>query len=258
MKKTLFYSITILIVALVMSACTESRLKFEIAKMNSKCPVEMSGMTSLDEVTLEDNTVIFKYSMSETKMQEIDAVPNFDFAKLLTKSVLIGLKSSNEELLKLMMDANVTVKTIVATQSGSKEYVGEFSTEEITELMNSEDQGADAILHTFIETVNELLPEDLGDGLTQIEMQYDDNYLIYKYEIDEQQLTINEIKNEVDAIKLSFMETLKTNPDALGGENIMKAVEKADRGLKFIYEGKTSKETVEVTISNFELMALMN
>jgi hypothetical protein len=38
----------------------------------------------------------------------------------------------------------------------------------------------------------------------------------------------------------------------------MKAVEKADRGLKFIYEGKTSKETVEVTISNFELKMQMN
>ena len=63
------------------------------------------------------------------------------------------------------------------------------------------------------------------------------------------------MKNE---IKRDLIEIIRTDPTNLGGRSLLKLVIKTNRGLTFRYEGSTSKESVDVIITNTELKRLLD
>ena len=246
-----------LIMALLLGACAESKLRMAVATMNRKCPSSLNEVGTLDEVTLDGNIIIFKVTPSDAFLEGLDEMP--ELPKLLTKSFLLGLKDGNAEIIKTISDAQVKVRTVIISPNSSKEYVGEFSSEEIAELMNDKGNSLDAALQSLCETVNKLLPEeDIEDGITQTEVLLEDDYLVYKYAIDESKGSMSEWKEMKNEIKRDLIEIIRTDPTNLGGRSLLKLVIKTNRGLTFRYEGSTSKESVDVIITNTELKRLLD
>lgn len=256
MKRTIIWSMAMLIMALLLGACAESKLRMAVATMNRKCPLSLNEAGTLDEVTLDDNIIILKVTPSDAILEGLDEMP--ELPKLLTKNFLLGLKEGNAEIIKTMSDAQVKVRTVIISPNSSKEYVGEFSSEEIAELMNDKGNSLDAALQSFCETVNKLLPEDIEDGITQTEVLLEDDYLVYKYAIDESKESMSEWKEMKNEIKRDLIEIIRTDPTNLGGRSFLELVIKTNRGLTFRYEGSTSKESVDVIITNTELKRFLD
>lgn len=248
----------LMVMALSITSCSDLKLKMKVSELNAKCPLKIDERGKLESVSLDNNVITFKLILPDVAFEDIDETLEFDFGQLVTRSLLVGIKMSNEKFIQSMVEAKASVRTIIAPESGRKELMGEFSSEEIVELLNSKDQGFDSLLRSIVDSTNKTLPEDLGDGLTLASLKLTDNLITYEYSLDESQGKIEELKNCSEELEEVIKTNIRTDPTSMGGKVYFEMIEKTGRGLMFRYEGSTSKESFAITISNTELKELLD
>lgn len=256
MKKTFIYSVMMLMVALMMGSCAESKLRIAVAAINRELPKRLNEQMTMKSVELEDNYLTLLFTVNDDAV--IDQFnENPQVMKVIARTMLLGIKEKSEEGLKLFTEANVGVKTVMLSESGDKQATGEFTPEEIAELLSKEELPADNVLVLFVETINKMLPEDLGNGVTQAEAKLQEKALVYKYEVDENVLKMSDVEKEQAQMKESIKNIIRTNPRSLGGEQVLGLVASSDRSLAFEYVGKESGKIVKIELSSVELNSLL-
>lgn len=134
MKRAFFYSLMMLMVALMMGSCAESKLRIAVAAMNRELPKRLNEQMTMKSVELEDNYLTLLFTVNDDAV--IDQFnENPQVMKAIARAMLLGIKEESEEGLKLFTEANVGVKTVMLSESGDKQATGEFTPEELKNLL---------------------------------------------------------------------------------------------------------------------------
>lgn len=114
MKKSIFKSLLVVLL-FTLTACNPSATKLQIAikAANLECPMDAGNGTTVTEIFIEDNNIIYKTLLEEN---ETVAVENFDneFVKSIMQASLVEyLNNQNnteeKEFLKLVKEANYNI-----------------------------------------------------------------------------------------------------------------------------------------------------
>lgn len=131
MKRTnVLFSVVALMMALLMGACAESKLKVVVAAINSQCPIEHSKMV-LENVETDDNTVIFSLTArNDLEFAAFEAQPQL--MKLFVAGFLQQMKGKSEKLIQVFTDADARLRVLLKNRAGDKQVVGEYTMQELT------------------------------------------------------------------------------------------------------------------------------
>lgn len=110
--------------------------------------------------------------------------------------------------------------------------------------------GSDKVINATIEEINKQLEGQKMPGIEKMSLSADEDYIIYNYLVDEDQVDINEMGKAVEEQKKQLKKDIINNPDQ---QKFIQLVKFADRGMKFSYKGNKSGETYEVVFENDEL-----
>lgn len=110
--------------------------------------------------------------------------------------------------------------------------------------------GSDKVINATIEEINKQLEGQKMPGIEKMSLSADEDYIIYNYLVDEDQVNINEMGKAVEEQKEQLKKDIINNPDQ---QKFIQLVKFADRGMKFSYKGNKSGETYEVVFENDEL-----
>ncbi|MCM1050832.1 MAG: hypothetical protein NC349_02630 [Paenibacillus sp.] len=108
----------------------------------------------------------------------------------------------------------------------------------------------DKAMDMAIEEINKQLEGQTMPGIEKMSLSADDNYVIYNYVVDEEQVDINEMKSTADQQKAEVMKSVVRDPNQ---KKFVEMVKLADRGMKFSYKGNKSGEGYEIVIEQDEL-----
>ncbi|MDE6126725.1 MAG: hypothetical protein K2G30_07205 [Muribaculaceae bacterium] len=110
--------------------------------------------------------------------------------------------------------------------------------------------GKDAGLSKAVEEINKQVENQKMPGIEKMSLDFDDDYVIYNYVIDEEAVDMADLKENLDATKEQLSSSVINNP---GNHKFTELVKKTGRGYKIVYKGNNSGEEAVITYSNEEL-----
>ena len=99
----------------------------------------------------------------------------------------------------------------------------------------------DKAMDMAIEEINKQLEGQTMPGIEKMSLSADENYVIYNYVVDEDQVDINQMKSSADQQKAEVMKSVVRDPNQ---KKFVEMVKLADRGMKF-----STRATRAVTVT---------
>lgn len=104
-----------------------------------------------------------------------------------------------------------------------------------------------------LEEINKECPMYIGDGLTIVNVEADDNYIIYNVTVDDDLYDIAFMRTFSEVLKQGIRSELVSG---VGVDDLRDFVNEYDMGLKYVY--KSSDDKMEVVFTNSELKEIFN
>lgn len=110
--------------------------------------------------------------------------------------------------------------------------------------------GKDAGLAKAVEEINKQVENQKMPGIEKMSLDFDDEYVIYNYVIDEDAVEMTDLQAAVDETKKELSRTVVHNP---ANRRFTELVKKTGRGYKIVYKGNDSGEEAVIIYTNEEL-----
>lgn len=104
-----------------------------------------------------------------------------------------------------------------------------------------------------LEEVNKECPMYIDEGMTIVNVEADDNYIIYNVTVDDDIYDIASMRTFSEVLKHEMRKELVS---AVGVGDLRDFVNEYDMGLKYIY--KSSDEELEIVFTTSELKQILN
>ena len=108
-----------------------------------------------------------------------------------------------------------------------------------------------ASLKSQIEVGNAMLPTKIADGMEMTRAYLEDDYLFYEVTVDEDLLSIANIKSNRPTLKKNILAVL--NSDDVSTKALKDLCKSVNVGIAYKYVGKDSRQTATVRITPAEL-----
>ena len=220
----------------VMALCAHagdnnSALRKSIAMANAMCPVSLGAMGEMTSMVYEKGDLIISYALNEDVISVETLKTTFD----LLASEGAGL-----------------VMKYIGKQSKAK-FTIRFTAEEILRASIAPEEARDpmAALKSQIEVGNAMLPTKIADGMEMTRAYLEDDYLFYEVTVDEDLLSIANIKSNRPTLKKNILAVL--NSDDVSTKALKDLCKSVNVGIAYKYVGKDSRQTATVRITPAEL-----
>lgn len=110
-------------------------------------------------------------------------------------------------------------------------------------------------LKEAVEEGNKECPATIDRVTTLVEIKLDDEFVTYVCEIDEKQLSLDQMQAQRDIYTTNIHNMVKqqvTNPQSANGPFFILIMD-AGKGLRHRYKGNNSRKTLDIDITNAEL-----
>ena len=108
----------------------------------------------------------------------------------------------------------------------------------------------DAGLAKAVEEINKQVENQKMPGIDKMSLDFDDEYVIYNYLIDEEAIDMADLQGALDETKAQLSQTVVHNP---ANRKFTELVKKTGRGYKIVYKGNDIGEEAIILYSNDEL-----
>ena len=101
---------------------TRSQIEISVAVASSQCPMKVDDCTTVTEVKLEGNNVVYKCLINETNLgSSVSNFKNADVKKIMKAAMVESLRQEASDLVKMCKDGNFNiVYRYIGSKSGSK------------------------------------------------------------------------------------------------------------------------------------------
>jgi len=264
-----------LMAAMLLAACAQSRLKKAVETENSICPYDLEENVTVNKVELVDgNTAAFYIELGE----DYDMFLDDDESKDVLRDGLIHWftdgDSPFDDIVEAVIEADGYIGCAVQNSEGKK-WKCEFSAydlrqgkEENGQIFDSNDDDSstdydsdsddiddevitDDFLEAAIEKANREMPNDLGDGLVMTNIGVTSSDLVFTIECDDDQADVTLLNTAKAEMKEAMIEMLKTDDEDI--KTLGKLAANTNRGLMFKYVGVPSGNLCKVRLTPSEI-----
>ena len=236
----------------VMALCAHagdnnSALRKSIAMANAMCPVSLGAMGEMTSMVYEKGDLIISYALNE----DVISVETLKNNKEMVRQNATTMVRNATGDLKTTFDLLASMKYI-GKQSKAK-FTIRFTAEEILRASIAPEEARDpmAALKSQIEVGNAMLPTKIADGMEMTRAYLEDDYLFYEVTVDEDLLSIANIKSNRPTLKKNILAVL--NSDDVSTKALKDLCKSVNVGIAYKYVGKDSRQTATVRITPAEL-----
>lgn len=261
MKTNILILIVLAFVILTSCETKKKQLQEKISKFNTELPVSLGDIMTINSISLENDEVVMKFTANE-KIASIPAMNNhtnelkdilcMSFSKEMSKDLINDIIEA-EVAFRVVMVGNVSNKRVEIVLSSNELKLGQ------SKFMNLTDSQKFIVSNVFASKIK--LPVQIDATTTLIDLVITENYLVYKYELDDFEIgeDIKQVATFAKSITLSqIIESVKKG--ILRGRNMQfyKALIECNQGIEIYYYEKNTKKSTSVKISNSELSDAIN
>ena len=246
-------------IALALTACTGSNSnKSKVQMIVDETTKELPTQDNIGEITsikCEQNTVVLNYQTDAQSFPLAKAKENGDLIKRAWRmSFFDPIDNNKTEFLNTLIAEGYGIKVCFDEEGTKLHHEISFDNDELKTisqkpLTNSEQ------LNIQIELTNAALPKQIDEVTTLVRTELNDTNMMYVFDIDENKLTIDAMKNDEATYRSNIERTLSTeiaNPLSSTGM-FFKQVIRAGKGVKYNYCGKNSGKSFDVELTNSQL-----
>ncbi len=240
------------------NSAARAELRREIRAADAMCPMdlgEMIGSVMSIEYDESTNTVKMNYKFTESVLKISLLKRNRNLAKKVLK--LSMSEKSYRPLLEQINDAGASLSAVYKGAQSGDQVAVTLSPRDISDILNNPMTARETnqlTLDAQIELQNSMCPM-MVDEITELRSVRDSgNYVVYNYrliESDEIDLTM------MRAIESQLKETLRASLSGPVNAANLKIYTNLNKGVKYVYKGSLTDETLTITFSVSELKTLM-
>jgi len=236
---------------LVLSSCSENKLKMAVKSGNKECPISIGLGGELTNMYYEDNTVKFLFSIEE-QFIDIDKL-NGDSETMKT-TVMASLRSEKaRKMTDMVIDAGADLRIIYKGKTSGKTAELLLSAEELKTELEKPEPSPEEMLGFMITQTNQQMPLDTGTGVIITELVEKGDTVIYMSYVQDVELLKLMARNKNDVkgnqrIMFKMMQSAE--------REFFKILVKAGKDLGYIYYADGTDETIEVVHTNSELQEI--
>lgn len=218
MKIKLFVLMVLVSFTITASVDRRDEMVNAIAELNAEMPMSMGSLGVLTSATVNQDTIIYNLTMSElantlsekAKINKIDKKYLFNMLALTSE-----LEPQMANFFKMIAECNLYVKYQFYDISRSTQKAVLLTPKEMYEIAITEPDYRNITEH-LVEDTQKSLPITIS-GMTISNIRIEDNKVITDYIIDENVASFENMKNNVDFIKDTYLQTLRrgAEPSAL-------------------------------------------
>ena len=267
--------------AFCLTGCQDSDKKLlekTVEGVNEKCPIVVSPEIQIAKLELEEDYLTYYFDYSEQSYMlpdEIDASLKKELANQILNAIS-RFSGEEKEILDLLLKKEMGLKFVMDFKRSKKQITVKFTAKKIRSKLKSADNASDdtdnasddsfadeesetssnlATLKSSVETGKNMLPMDLGNGITMTDMYLSNGSLYYIYEVDENQVPLASWNDEVIAnVKAAIINELKTS--AQGDASTAQLIHLCSQtGTDIVYRYKGDQTGIEydITVGSNEL-----
>lgn len=256
-KKTLYLIFGWIILSVLTSSCSKTKLQTEIDELNKKLPEHIADGIELTKVTYENEEVnIFFSTSSSPKIKAVKADNE------LAKEYLMQQLASNDidliEIFNLVGKEktclNVVCKDIISNNQAKIIY----SAEEVSKSKYNKSIDPITALKFDILASNQILPCQVDEITTLYKIYLEGDYVVYDEHVDDRYLDFGEIQSST-YLKQEIKKALKDRINVLSKEfGFAELSIKANKGLKYRYIGEYSGIVFDIIFTVPEIKSMLN
>lgn len=257
MKKTLYLIFGWIILSVLTSSCSKTKLQTEIDELNKKLPEHIADGIELTKVTYENEEVnIFFSTSSSPKIKAVKADNE------LAKEYLMQQLASNDidliEIFNLVGKEktclNVVCKDIISNNQAKIIY----SAEEVSKSKYNKSIDPITALKFDILASNQILPCQVDEITTLYKIYLEGDYVVYDEHVDDRYLDFGEIQSST-YLKQEIKKALKDRINVLSKEfGFAELSIKANKGVKYRYIGEYSGIVFDIVFTVPEIKSMLN
>lgn len=254
MKKV---SIVILgIVSIMFGACNkdtefENKLRRDIEKMNSLCPIPMASATMV-AARYSNDTIFYKYTTE-------DEFLSTKFNKVLRKQIVLLLTKRDSVFYKPIAEHSIYINYTFKSAKSESSFT--ITPEVLNEVLNEEmtsKEITDYNLKLIVESENKY-KVNLDEGIKSISEFITDENITCMYIIDEDIADIKYLQDNKEELRNSLKDHIK---NIIKNKNIdigfCKLIVNTDRGIRYIVIGNKSDIGFTIDFSSKEISEIVS
>ena len=252
-KKFISTLLTVTLVAVFMVigiSCNQSKLQLTVSLANSACPVDMGMGGTVESVNLENGNVIYTLKLNE-QFANIAALEQNKDNYIHTITSLMSTDKNSQQLLKIMAEENAGLKYIVIGDQTGKKFSVELSPEQIKSLSTAPQSSPHETLLDMVKSTKVQLPMKVDVVTTMKDIDIEGDNVVYIYDIDENQINMNDVKIEV--IRANTVGNLKYIINDVSAGQFFQSVIDDGKNVCYRYLGNKTGTKLEFVVSNGEL-----
>lgn len=243
---------------LLITGCQDSkiaRLKAEINKYDSQCPVDMGMLGSLSGVDFDDEErlIVYKYTVDEDALDtNVDELVDDDDITHEWMAMVFST-GDGKKFAEIMIDAGVGVKAIFKGKRSGTTSTVVLPVAEIKSMLDnpmSADERNARTISVMVDSNKSQCPMEVDEGMTMVDVFDDGKNVVFVYDVDEDIYDIDVMASNYLTMKNEMKSLFKT--DAMF-KSIGAQVSEAGYGMSYRYKGATSGKYVDVTLTPGEL-----
>lgn len=264
-----------------LTGCQDSDKKLlekTVEGVNEKCPIVVSPEIQIAKLELEEDYLTYYFDYSEQSYMlpyEIDASLKKELANQILNAIS-RFSGEEKEILDLLLKKEMGLKFVMDFKRSKKQITVKFTAKEIRSKLNSADNASDdtdnasddsfadeesetssnlATLKSSVETGKNMLPMDLGNGITMTDMYLSNGSLYYIYEVDENQVPLESWNDEVIAnVKAAIINELKTSAQGdASNAQLIHLCSQTGTDIVYRYKGDQTGIEYDITVGSNEL-----
>lgn len=165
-------------------------------------------------------------------------------------------KNESQEIIKDIINAKASLMLVCTSQTSDKIIKFEISYDELKDLLAnpiSDSEIEKQTIENKLYIENSRCPLKLEEGLTETKASLVDNYIVFYYEVDEEQYNIRELKLQQQELKRNLEDYLKSMGNDMIMQNELRMLVNQNIGYQYRYYGNKSKEYVDIIFTPEEL-----
>ena len=231
----------------VMALCAHagdnnSALRKSIAMANAMCPVSLGAMGEMTSMVYEKGDLIISYALNEDVVSVETLKNNKEMVRQNATTMVRNATGDLKTTFDLLASEGAgLVMKYIGKQSKAK-FTIRFTAEEILRASIAPEEARDPMA---------ALPTKIADGMEMTRAYLEDDYLFYEVTVDEDLLSIANIKSNRPTLKKNILAVL--NSDDVSTKALKDLCKSVNVGIAYKYVGKDSRQTATVRITPAEL-----
>lgn len=259
MNKSFTLAMAAIVAVMALAACSGSGSKLEdyVSTVNKECPADFE-IGTLNSVEIVGDNVVFNYK-ANGEMFPVDKIKgDVDLAKdVWLMSFTADNNDKKRDFFNEIAAGGKGVKVCFAGEQQGSQFEINYSNEQVKAL-DLKPAAPGKQVETLVKLNKLLLPAKFDEATTLVDMNIEEGFVTYIYDIDESIVKISDMEANVFSRREMIIEGMRNvfNSTMSPAESFFKLVAVAGKGVRYQYKGNETGKSLNIDVTNTELRQL--